>query len=244
MSTFAVTMCKDEADVIAETVGWMIGQVDRVIVADNGSTDGTREILEGLDVELIDDHEPGYFQSAKMTGLAMRALAQGAEWVVPFDADEVWIAEGRIANALAELPNEAMICEATVLDHVAVEGEVLSPWRRPETLPLRKVACRARADLTIEQGNHGATYEFVRCPLRATDLLEIRHFPYRSAEQMIRKARNGAAAYAATDLPEDVGAHWRDYGKLTDEQLAEVFAEYFSSSDPLADGLVYDPLGS
>lgn len=246
MATIAVTMVKDEADVIGATIGRMLRQVDHVIVADNGSTDGTRAILDELGVEIIDDPEVGYFQSRKMTALAMRARDVGADWIVPFDADEVWISgEGRIADVLDALDDAALICEATVFDHVPFPGNDpagdLPQWRRAAALPLRKVACRARPDLTIEQGNHGASFDFTRHPLRATGLLEIRHFPYRSAEQFIRKARNGAAAYAATDLPEDAGKHWRDYGRLSDEQLREVFETYFSTADPEADELILDP---
>lgn len=242
MTTFAVSMVKDEIDVVATTVWRMRQQVDHVIVADNGSTDGTREVLGSLDVEVIDDREVGYFQSEKMSALAERARQQGAEWVIPFDADEVWLSSGgRIAGYLADLPPEALICEAAVLDHVATDEPGLSPWRRGEALPLRKIACRAREGLVIAQGNHGVEFPDVRHPLRATGLA-VHHFPYRSVEQMIRKARNGARAYAATDLPESVGAHWRGYGKLTDEQIAEVFGRYFHSADPVADGLVHDPL--
>lgn len=235
----AVCMCKDEADIVAVTVGHMARQVDHVLVADNGSTDGTREILEGLGVEVIDDPEPGYFQSRKMTALAQRV---DADWVVPFDADEVWGAgDGRIADVLDELPVEAMIAEATVLDHVATDEPGLSPWRRSEILPLRKAAVRRHPDLTIAQGNHGATFGEMAHPLVATGALSVHHFPHRSPEQMIRKARNGAAAYAATDLPEDLGAHWRQWGRLTDAQIREVFFEHYFSADPAADGLVYDP---
>lgn len=237
----AVSMVRDEADIVERTVGWMASQVDHVIVANNGSRDGTRGILSTLGVEVLDDPEVGYYQSEKMSHLAQIALEQGAEWVVPFDADEFWVANGRIGDVLSGLPAEALVCEAAVLDHVANGSGPLSPWRRAEQLPLRKVAARARPGLQIHQGNHGATFPGVRYPLTVTGLLEVRHFPYRSPEQMIRKARNGAEAYAATDLPESVGKHWRDYGRLTDEQIAEVFFTYFHSADPESDGLVRDP---
>jgi hypothetical protein len=242
----AVSMVKDEGDVVELTVGRMAGSVDVVLVADNGSTDATRAILEQFEnVLVVDDSEPGYFQSRKMTRLAQQAAASfEAEWVVPFDADEVWLPTqgSRIADLLDGMPEEALIAEAVVLDHVATPGDhVLSPWRRTEILPLRKVAVRTRPDLTIHQGNHSATFENVKRPLTVTGQLEVRHFPHRSAEQMIRKARNGAAAYAATNLPADVGAHWRQWGELTDEQLREVFHEFYFSADPEADGLVYDP---
>jgi len=104
------------------------------------------------------------------------------------------------------------------------------------------VAVRAREGLTIHQGNHGASFEGVDHPLTVTGQLEVRHYPYRSPEQMIRKARNGAAAYAAADLDPSVGAHWRQYGTLSDAQLTEVFYEYFWSASPEADGLVFDPV--
>ena len=246
MTTFAVSMMRDERDIIRSTVARMMQQVDQIIVADNGSIDGTREILDRFGIQVVDDPEPGYYQSEKMTRLARMAMEQGADWIVPFDADEVWIPaerHRRIADVLADLPSEAMIAPAAVLDHVAIVGDPrMSEWRRPEILPLRKVACRAGEGLTIEQGNHGAKYEGVAHPLHAPGVLEIRHFPYRSAEQMIRKARNGAAAYAATDLPESSGAHWRGYGKLTDEQITEVFETYFATTDPKADGLIHDPV--
>lgn len=259
----AVSMVKDERDIVEATIRRMARHVDFLIVADNGSTDGTRETLDRLSGELpitvIQDDEPGYFQSEKMTALAMRAGEQGAEWVVPFDADEAWLPRtgGSIARVLCSLPAVVLVAEAVLFDHVATafDPDEADPfkrigWRRAQPAPLRKVAVRPVAGLTIRQGNHSATFEGVRHPPAVTTALEVRHFPYRSVDQMISKARNGAAAYAATDLPEHVGAHWRGYGRLTDEQIGDVFRRYFWRADPAqplrVDGerqpaLVFDP---
>lgn len=245
---WAISMVKDEIDIVAATVGRMCEQVDRVLVADNGSTDGTREILTGLDIELVDDPEPAYYQSQKMTALADHARRAGAEWIVPFDADEFWLTTDgrRIAEVLDELPSETMIAEAAVIDHIAV-GDGLSPWRRVGVLELPKVACRARRGLSIAQGNHDAGYESIPRARRARGLLEVRHFPYRSPEQFIRKATNGAAAYAATDLPRSTGQHWREYGELIalggEQAGRDWFMRHFFADDPDNDPtLVFDPL--
>lgn len=243
MSAWAVFRVKDEADVIAQSVAWALEQFDHVLVADNGSTDGTVEIVEQLGVELVHDPEVGYYQSAAMSALADVARVRGAQWVVCVDADEFWCAdEGTVAERLAALPAEALIAQAPLFDHVATPGHALSPWRRTAPAPLPKVAFRAVPGLVVGQGNHSVSFPDVRDPLTVTGALEVRHFAIRSPEQMIRKARNGAAAYAATDLPADVGAHWRQWGALSDEQLREVFATYYHSAHPAADELIYDPV--
>src|SRR5690242_16616279 len=98
-TTFAVAMVKDEADIVADTVEATLREVDAMIVADNGSTDGTREILADLPVTVIDDPDPAYYQSVKMTELAAQAADAGADWVLPIDADERWYSpHGRIAD--------------------------------------------------------------------------------------------------------------------------------------------------
>jgi hypothetical protein len=252
LTVFGICLCKDEADVIATTVGHMLTQVDEIVVQDNMSTDGTREILEKMPVILLDDPEVAYLQSSKMSALAALAAEKGAMRVVPFDADEIWYSPfGRIADVLMDL--SAFVATARLYDHVATADDPPGDpvrsmgWRRKEPLSLPKIACRPRLDglsVKILQGNHGVDYGGMA--LQVEGQLVVRHFPYRSPEQFQRKARNGAAAYAATDLPEDVGAHWRGYGRILDEQgpeaLAEVFRKWFWSPDPKSDEtLIYDP---
>ena len=74
----------------------------------------------------------------------------------------------------------------------------------------------------------------------------IRRRPYRSAAQFVSKVRNGAAAYASTDLPITEGQHWRQYGQLLDahgpEVVEDVFRTWFWVADPHADpSLILDP---
>jgi glycosyltransferase involved in cell wall biosynthesis len=251
MTVVGVCRCKDEADIIGATVAHMLTQVDQVIVEDNGSTDGTLDILAGLDVVVLHDPTVGYWQSAAMSRLAALAgRTYDADWVIPFDSDEVWYSpHGHIADVLADFPDDA-IATADLYDHVATGLDPAEPdpakrigWRRREAAPLPKVAVRPNLPVTIAQGNHSATFPDVRS---VDGLLVVRHFPYRSVDQFVSKVRNGAAAYAATDLPEDAGAHWRRYGRLLDsggpDALAEVFRAWFWSADPVSDPtLIYDP---
>lgn len=255
MSTFAVSMVRDEADIVADTITRMLAQVDHVIVADNLSTDETPSILWALAAQddrltVVTDHEAAYDQSGKMTRLAHRARELGAEWVVPFDADEVWYSpHGRISDVLARLDGYA-VAPADLYDHVstAVDPQGLPVhrigWRRRDPAPLPKVAVRTSPDLVIEMGNHGAHYGAWH-GREITGQLVIRHFPYRSAEQMTRKAVQGSAALRAAGRPRDVGQHWHDYADLEAANpgaIAEVFREHFWSADPHADpSLIFDP---
>jgi glycosyltransferase involved in cell wall biosynthesis len=249
MITAAVSMVKDEADVIEATLRHMATQVDAMFVADNGSTDGTSEILHALEGELnltvFDDDEVGYEQSRKMTALARIANdATGAEWIVPFDADEIWYGPTpRIADFLMTLPDSHDIVEARLYDHVCSgfdDPSISDPvqrikYRRSYAAPLRKVACRYRPGLTIQMGNHGATYSEGGGYL-SDRCIAIRHFPYRSPEQVVRKVRNGARAYAATDLPEGYGAHWRQWGRILDQSgeqaIHDLFHQWYYQEDP------------
>lgn len=250
MTVAAVSMVRDEADIIESTVAHMLTQVDVVIVADNRSIDGTREILDSLDVVTLDDPEVAYHQSEKMTRLAHYAAGEfGADWVVPFDADEWWYSpEGRIGDVL-EACQAWPVMTAELYDHVPTGIDPDGPdptrtirYRRRNPGALPKVACRTAPDLVIHQGNHGAGYS---APAPQIPGLIVRHFPYRSAEQFARKAINGAEAYAATDLPDDIGRHWREYGAIAAangvEALHDVFRRWFWVEQPGED-LVYDPV--
>lgn len=257
MSVVGVTMVKNEQDVIGGTVRHMLGECDAVVVADNGSTDLTPDILRDLVAQhggrlwAIDDPDPAYYQSVKMSALAQSAVETfGAEWIVPFDADEIWSCDqGRLRDYLPGLSGWYNVAFASLYNHWRTPLDEVDPdpfrsmvWRTVDAAPLGKVAFRWEPGAVIHQGNHGVTLREV---VQQT-LLRLDHFPYRSAEQFINKAVQGAAAYqAAPDLPEDMGAHWRSYGRIYHEHgpaaLAAVFDEHFYHRSPVDSGMVRDP---
>jgi hypothetical protein len=186
----AVMLVKDEADIVETTIRHLLWHVDEVIVADNLSSDGTREILERLPVELRDDPEIGYYQDRKTTALAMEALARGHRWVLPCDADEIWHhgdCDLPIRDYLGGLGPDVGILRALVFNHFAtdVDEPAANPvaqlcWRQKKH-GMVKVACRLRPDLSIEMGNHGAQTTGGTLTIDAP--LNVRHFSWRSEAQ-------------------------------------------------------------
>ncbi|TQN48779.1 glycosyl transferase family 2 [Humibacillus xanthopallidus] len=226
-SVWAVTMVKDEADIIGTTLLHLLDQdVDGILVADNGSTDDTRAVIEQIastaPVYLADDREPAYFQWHKMTRLAHWARRAGAKWVIPFDADELWFAEGdTVAGHLRG--SQAMAVRAAVFNVAPSGGETgigdAVGWvmgRQPAEMS--KVAFRPHPLMALSMGNH----EIDR-PGVETSGLGIAHLPYRSPAQFARKVRTGAAALE--EVPGASGFHWRDLGSLPNEDLDRVWSD-------------------
>lgn len=252
-------MAKDEIDIAETMLRHLATQVDFLIVSDNGSTDGTRDLLSDLSRELplmvLDDPEVGYYQSRKMTDLAKVAKNNyDAGWIVAADLDEIWYSPfGTLKDILNNLGTQWLAATADLYDQVSSSEDDLSNpnpitrigWRRRKPGLLPKVACRWRDDLVIEQGNHAATYTGGTTYQKG--LLVIRHFPYRSEAQFIKKAKNGLEAYEATDLPESAGAHWRGYGAILRNSgpvilTDEVYKRWFYLNDPTSlSDVLYDP---
>jgi glycosyltransferase involved in cell wall biosynthesis len=251
-ATFGITMVRNEIDVIAGVLTHMADEVDHLIVMDNGSTDGTREVIAALDLPMtvFDDYDPAYYQSVKMSRLAAVAGRRGATWIVPFDADELWTdPRGRLRDVFAQAPDTVTSCRATLYNHFRTALDLPDPdpfrsmvWRATAPGALPKIAFRYQENAVIHQGNHGVD---LPAPNTTDTGTTIRHFMIRSPEQFETKVRQGAAAYAATTLPEDQGAHWRSWGRLLDaggpRVLRQVYNQHYYYLSPTDSGLVRNP---
>jgi hypothetical protein len=257
---FGITRSLNEDDVVEFSLRRMCLQVDHVLVGDN-STDGTRGIIDaliadGLPITLLEDTAKNFEQREVMTAYAQLARDMGATWGVFFDIDEAWYADGgRITDVLADLPEHILLAPARNLTHCVTDQDDLGDadpmnrmgWRSVEMLPLVKVACRLRADLEIGHGNHSAHYGDERHTAAINDLLESRHFPYRSPEQLIKRVTHAYPMLKASGLPRshglhmwEMGEHWEEYG---DAGLRRWFANGMHFEDPASNPeLVHDPL--
>lgn len=246
-SVWAISMVRNEENTIAHTVQHLARQgIDAFLIADNGSTDGTADVLRSLAkehcVHVLTDSLQDYLQGTKMTILAELARRQGADWIVPFDADELWFAgEGTVADFLRS--SACPIVEATLHNVFPSRDDDLqesNPFRRLRSLDsypssLGKVAFRTHRFMRIATGNHG-----VSRPGCSSAGLYIAHFPWQSFDQLRSKLENGKLALQSI-ADEELGAHWRRGGSL-DSNGMEALWNALCDGQPV-ETLAWSPVG-
>jgi hypothetical protein len=215
---YGISLVRNEVDIIRTNVRYHLSLgFDRLLIVDNGSTDGTERILRNLDrnPRVCWIQEPGpYRQAHVFTRLARRAFQEGADWVLPVDADEFWYApRGDMRGVLAA--TEASMLQVRLVDFVQRRSQkhsssdaLLHMTRRParkiedqrekrklisankasyiELGRMPKVASRPSADIQIARGAHSVSG--VEGTLEETDELLILHAPLRSFEDLRNKA--------------------------------------------------------
>jgi Glycosyl transferase family 2 len=204
MKLVMTLLVRDEADVIDDHLAFHLAAgIDFVIAADNGSTDGTTEILEKYAgegyVHRFDLPDP-FSQIEVVTRMARLAATDfGADWVINSDADEFWWPRtGTLKELLGAVPPrfgsvrgmwrnfvarpdgpEWFAERMTIRTHKTTRG--IHPFN-----PHFKTVHRASADVEVGGGNHDVTGTGVT-PLFGWYPIDILHFPLRSLAQFERK---------------------------------------------------------
>ena len=228
-----IVYCLDEADIIGQSIEHHLNAgVDHIFAAHGPSSDATGEILANFadagEVTVLANHDEESRQRYWTDLLAAMAATKGAEWIVPFDADEFWCSPVPLGRELASLGPAYTVAVGQWWHH--------RDWDHRYTVKedLNKVAFRWNPNARIGFGNHfvsgapGAEY--------APSTLQVRHLRYRSFEQFAAKVRQRISRLPADERAQGHGWHITQHDGLTDAELAVVW------DGLMAEDAVFDPI--
>lgn len=217
MRLAAISVVRDEADIIEAFARHNLSFVDRLYIADDGSTDATAEILrrlteEGLPVELFDmAGDASYFQSRKTMELLRHAMAQ-EDWtyIFPLDGDEFLAVESRqvLEEDLSTLgPREVgglnprhhvMSAEDDPSDPDPLSRQRHIARHAPHVFKVVVSTELARdPGSRLRDGNHVLDHWNNRMPATLLPRVELAHFPTRSMDQLVAKSLSSHARWAS-----------------------------------------------
>lgn len=243
MSLVLTMMVRDEIDIVACNIAHHLDQgVCEVIVTDNGSVDGTRDLLASLarsaPITIIDEPPSDWSQGKWVTRMARMAHDRfHAQWVINGDADEFFVAPGsNLGDALEStsagcdllwvsrndfVPIDRPHREAPPLEMIHRKRESLNHVSMRRIAP--KAIHRGAGDVVVVQGCHDAFAPSFR-DKRSTSAILTCHYPIRSLKQFRSKVKNAGSGYAINrELPPTVGDRFRHWyalllqGTLDDE---------------------------
>ena len=243
MKLVLTLLCRDEADILESMLGFHLEQgVDQIIATDNGSVDGSLEILQRFErsgqLTLLEEAEHTHDQAIWVSRMARMAAAMGADWVINSDADEFWCSnKGNLKNVFETIPEH--------VDALSVKrSNYLPPRRNPnhqkrkhrvstlreqhsktsDGLPLPPKVChRGDPHVQIGDGNHRVSSNNKTWSVEPSKEITILHYPVRSLNQLERKIRQGTEALRRNQrVGPGVGKSWKEIydnhlslGKLT-----------------------------
>jgi hypothetical protein len=213
-------LVRDEIDIIEQNIDFHLRMgIEQFVVTDNGSVDGTRDILTnfqrrlGKSIVIIDDPEPAYHQSARVNRMVQVAKKRfRPSWIISSDADEFWYpASGRYDSEIDGRKNILNCDWHNFLPRPKMSwqeftdvGEMRGYHGR-----MSKVFCLTRGLVGMYTGNHKS--RSIPHIAAHSDNIRVYHYPVRSYAQFERKVVQGHRAALIANFQESAAWHWREY---------------------------------
>lgn len=228
---FSVSMVKNEIDIIEIFIRYHTSLFDGMVILDNGSSDGTMEVIlkliqEGLPVYLMYNDNPAYNQAEITTKIFYDTIAKfNPDFILPLDVDEFLTSYSNknvkeyISNKLSK--NTFNYLEWVI--YVPTKNDNFSEINVLKRLTFRRITqyncdkkiiiptlIAKKYKLKIKQGNHDIEgikgIKFIKNKVPA---LSLAHYPIRSINQTKSKYLVGWLANLAR--PNQVLFDWLYY---------------------------------
>lgn len=245
MRSISISVVKNEADVIEAMVRHNVQFLDHMTFVDNGSIDGTTEILlalrdEGLPLAVEQDDSLGHTQTAIVNRFVNSAACDRSAFVFLLDADEFIASDPAAFRVLirscpASFSMEWKTYVPTPRDDPRDSNVITRITHARRREPARSFSFKAvlspqdQGAFKIAAGNHsiqGLTLQ--NCPS-----IRLAHFPVRSPEQIATKALLGAWNVQLRGRRGQEAAQWfqiaagiRANGLPTAARLQDIAASY------------------
>jgi hypothetical protein len=238
-------LVRDEIDIIERNIDFHLRcGIEHFVVTDNGSVDGTRDVLADFERRLgksfvvIDDPEPGYYQSQlvnRMIPIAKRLFRP--RWIISSDADEFWYPEsGRYDTEFDGTKNILKCYWRNLLPRTNVSWQDFTDVGEMPGYSDRmcKLLCVARGLHGMYFGNHESrSIPHIAAP---SENIRVYHYPIRSYSQFERKVVQGHRAMLKAAAPPGTGWHWLEYYQAWESgRLPQMYEEMASQNRILQD---------
>ncbi len=240
MNITAVSLIRNEADVILPFLDWTSRFVDRHVVIDHNSIDGTWELTESFResrppgvVRHVTYPFRGYRQDQITTGAVRGLLAHSDEWFLLLDADEfldfpnrpaleVALASCDAGHGMLEWVNLGPTDMAASGPFVPTQQFLTAPdhptWSK---VVVHSSWLRAHPSAWIDQGNHSVRERHWAEALAGPTIGRLLHIPVRAWQQLEEKLVKGTLKYEGISGRVSQGRHLRHMLRLLNKGLLD-----------------------